>query len=92
MNRSGGYEREWRKLPHNVGVDGSRCRPQAGAQLSRYRLNGWPRATIDAEMIGWFAATSGEASSQRQDTAHEELLALVKARIALVELKIRLQS
>ncbi|WP_283810971.1 hypothetical protein [Bradyrhizobium zhanjiangense] len=41
-------------------------------------------------MIDWFAATL--ASSQRHDTALEELLALVKARIALAALKIRLQS
>ncbi len=47
---------------------------------------------IDAEMIAWFAETFSEAPSQTQDAAHEELVALVKARIGLIELKTRLQN
>jgi transposase len=43
-------------------------------------------------MIVWFAETFNEAPSQIHDAAHEELVALVKARIGLVELKTRLQS
>src|SRR5260370_21173018 len=47
---------------------------------------------IDAEMIAWFAETFSEAPSQTHDAAHEELLALVKARKGLLDLKTRLQS
>ena len=42
---------------------------------------------VDAEMIAWFAETFYEAPSQTHDAAREELLALVKARIGLVDLK-----
>jgi hypothetical protein len=47
---------------------------------------------IDAEMIAWFAETFNEAPSQTHDAAREELLALVKARKGLLELKMRLES
>lgn len=46
---------------------------------------------IDAEMIAWFAETFSEAPCQVDDAAHEELVALVKARIALIEFRTRLQ-
>jgi transposase len=92
MEASGGYEREWRKALHKAGievqiVDPKRVRSFA---LSAGRLA--KNDTIDAEMIAWFAETFNEAPSQPPDAAHEELVALVKARIALVELKTRLQS
>ena len=48
--------------------------------------------TIDAEMIAWFAETFDEAPGQTHDAAHEELVALVKARKGLIDLKTRLQS
>jgi transposase len=92
MEASGGYEREWRKVLHNAGievriVDPKRVRSFA---LSAGRLA--KNDAIDAEMIAWFAETFNEAPSQTSDAAHEELVALVKARIALVEIKTRLQS
>ena len=92
MEASGGYEREWRKVLHKAGievriVDPKRVRNFA---LSAGRLA--KNDAIDAEMIAWFAETFNEAPSQTHDTAHEELVALVKARIGLVELKTRLQS
>jgi transposase len=43
-------------------------------------------------LIAWFAETFSEAPGQAHDAAHEELLALVKARIGLVNLKSRLQN
>ena len=43
-------------------------------------------------MIAWFAETFSEAPGQTHDAAREELQTLVKARIALVDLKTRLQS
>ena len=92
MEASGGYEREWRKVLHNAGievriVDPKRIRSFA---LSAGRLA--KNDTIDAEMIAWFAETFSEAPSQTHDAAHEALVALVKARITLVELKRRLQA
>jgi len=92
MEASGGYEREWRKVLHNAGievriVDPKRVRSLA---LSAGRLA--KNDAIDAEMIAWFAETFSEAPNQTHDAAHEELVALVKARIGLVELKTRLQS
>jgi transposase len=92
MEASGGYEREWRKALHDAGievriVDPKRVRSFA---LSAGRLA--KNDVIDAEMIAWFAETFSEAPSQTPDAAHEELVALAKARIALIELKTRLQS
>ena len=92
MEASGGYEREWRKALHDAGievriVDPKRVRSFA---LSAGRLA--KNDVIDAEMIAWFAETFSEAPSQTHDAAHEELVALVKARISLIELKTRLQS
>ena len=92
MEASGGYERDWNKALRQAGievriVDPKRVRSFA---LSAGRLA--KNDAIDAEMIAWFAETFSEAPSQTHDPAHEELLALVKARIALVELKTRLQN
>ena len=92
MEASGGYEREWRQVLDKAGIkvriiDPKRVRNFA---LSAGRLA--KNDAIDAEMIAWFAETFSEAPSQTHDTAHEELVALVKARIGLVELKTRLQS
>ena len=92
MEASGGYERDWNKVLRQAGievriVDPKRVRSFA---LSAGRLA--KNDAIDAEMIAWFAETFSEAPSRIHDPAHEELLALVKARIALVELKTRLQN
>ena len=92
MEASGGYERDWRKVLHDAGievriVDPKRVRSFA---LSAGRLA--KNDAIDAEMIAWFAETFSEAPSQMHDAAHEELAALVKARIGLIELRTRLQS
>jgi len=58
------------------------CRPAESAKND----------TIDAEMIAWFAETFREAAAQMHDAAHEELQGLVKARVAVVDLKRRLQA
>ena len=92
MEASGGYERDWARVLRQAGievriVDPKRVRSFA---LSAGRLA--KNDTIDAEMIAWFAETFREAPSQTHDAAHEELVALVKARIGLVDLKTRLQS
>jgi transposase len=92
MEASGGYERDWAKLLRQAGVevrivDPKRVRSFA---LSAGRLA--KNDVIDAEMIAWFAEIFSEAPSQTYDSAHEELLALVKARKGLLDLKTRVQS
>jgi transposase len=92
MEASGGYERDWARVLRQAGievriVDPKRVRSFA---LSAGRLA--KNDAIDAEMIAWFAETFSEAPSQAHDAAHEELLALVKARKGLLDLKTRLQS
>jgi transposase len=92
MEASGGYERQWRKVLHAAGievriVDPKRVRSFA---LSAGRLA--KNDAIDAEMIAWFAETFSEAPSQMHDAAHEELVALVKSRISLIEIRTRLQG
>jgi transposase len=92
MEASGGYERDWAKMLRQAGiavriVDPKRVRSFA---LSAGRLA--KNDAIDAEMIAWFAETFSAAPSRTHDAAHEELLALVKARKSLLDLKTRLQS
>ena len=92
MEASGGYERDWVRMLREAGietriVDPKRVRSFA---LSAGRLA--KNDAIDAEMIAWFAETFSEAPGQVHDAAHEEVLALVKARIGLVNLKSRLQT
>jgi transposase len=92
VEASGGYERVWAKLLRQAGievriVDPKRVRSFA---LSAGRLA--KNDAIDAEMIAWFAETFSEAPGQVHDATNEELLALVKARIDLVDLKTCLQS
>src|SRR5260370_24805223 len=92
MEGSGGYERDGARVLRQAGievriVDPKRVRSFA---LSAGRLA--KNDVIDAEMIAWFAETFSEAPSQTHDAAHEELLALVKARKGLLDLKTRLQS
>lgn len=92
MEASGGYERNWVRMLREAGietriVDPKRVRSFA---LSAGRLA--KNDAIDAEMIAWFAETFSEAPGQAHDAAHEEVLALVKARIGLVNLRSRLQT
>jgi transposase len=92
MEASGGYERDWAKVLRQTGievriVDPRRVRSFA---LSAGRLA--KNDTIDADTIAWFAETFDEAPGQIHDAAHEELVALVKARKNLIDLKTRLQT
>jgi transposase len=92
MEASGGYERDWGKVLRLAGiavriVDPKRVRSfaQSAGRLAK-------NDTIDAKMIAWFAETFIEAPGQVHDAAREELQALVKARLNLVDLKIRLEA
>jgi transposase len=92
MEASGGYERDWARSLRDADikvrvVDPKRVRAFA---LSAGRLA--KNDVIDAEMIAWFAETFVEAPAQARDAAHEEVLALVKARRGLLDLQTRLQS
>jgi transposase len=90
LEASGGYERGWRRVLCEAGievriVDPKRVRSFA-ASAGRWAKND----AIDAQMIAWFAETFREAPGQAHDAAQEELVALVKARMALVGHKMRL--
>jgi transposase len=92
MEASGGYERGWARVLREAGievriVDPKRVRSFA---LSAGRLA--KNDAIDAEMIAWFAETFREAPSQTHDAAHEELQTLVKARLGLIDFRMRLVS
>ena len=92
MEASGGYERAWALVLREAGievriVDPKRVRSFA---LSAGRLA--KNDAIDAEMIAWFAETFSEAPSQPHDAACEELRALVKARLDLIDFRMRLVS
>jgi len=92
MEASGGYERAWARVLREAGievriVDPKRVRSFA---LSAGRLA--KNDAIDAEMIAWFAETFSEAPSQTHDAAHEELQTLVKARLDLIDFRMRLVS
>jgi transposase len=93
MEASGGYERDWVKVLRQAGIEVRIVDPKRVRSFAHSAGRLAKNDTIDAEMIAWFAETFSEAPpSQVQDVAHEELAALVKARIGLVELKIRLQN
>jgi transposase len=92
MEASGGYERTWARVLREAGievriVDPKRVRSFA---LSAGRLA--KNDAIDAEMIAWFAEVFSEAPSQKHDPAREELQTLVKARLGLIDSRIRLVS
>ena len=92
MEASGGYERDWAKVLRKAGievriVDPKRVRSFA---LSAGRLA--KNDPIDAEMIAWFAETFSQAPGQTHDAAHEELQTLVKARLSLIDARMRLVS
>jgi transposase len=92
MEASGGYERVWARVLREAGievriVDPKRVRSFA---LSAGRLA--KNDAIDAEMIAWFAETFSEAPSQTHDAAREELQTLVKARLGLIDFRMRLVS
>ena len=92
MEASGGYERGWARVLREAGievriVDPKRVRNFA---LSAGRLA--KNDVIDAEMIAWFAETFSDAPGQTHDAAHEELQTLVKARLGLIDFRMRLVS
>src|SRR6059058_5927164 len=92
MEASGGYERDWAKALREARIEVRIVDPKRVRSFAQSAGRLAKNDAIDAEMIAWFAETFSEAPGQAHDAEHEELVALVKARIALVDLKIRLQS
>jgi transposase len=92
MEASGGYERAWARALRDAGIDVRIVDPKRvrAFALSAGRLA--KNDTIDAEMIAWFAETFDESPGQPRDAAREELQVLVKARKALQDQQMRLQS
>jgi transposase len=92
MEASGGYEREWRNVLHNAGIEVRIVDPRRVRNFAFSAGRLAKNDPIDAEMIAWFAETFSQAPGQTPDAAREELAALAKARKALVDVKVRLQA
>jgi transposase len=92
MEASGGYERDWAKSLREAGIEVRIVDPKRVRSFAQSAGRLAKNDKIDAEMIGWFAETFSAAPGQMHDAMQDELAALVKARIGLVELKTRLQS
>ena len=92
MEASGGYERDWAKALRGSSIEVRIVDPKRVRSFAQSAGRLAKNDAIDAEMIAWFAETFSEAPGQTHDAAHEELVALAKARISLVDLKARLQS
>jgi transposase len=89
MEASGGYERVWAKVLREAGIEVRIVDPKRVRSFAQSAGRLAKNDAIDSEMIAWFATTFSEAPGQVHDAAHEELVGLVKARIALVELQMR---
>ncbi|OKO67099.1 transposase [Bradyrhizobium sp. NAS80.1] len=92
MEASGGYERDWAKVLRGSGIEVRIVDPKRVRSFAQSAGCLAKNDAIDAEMIAWFAETFSEAPGQVHDAAQEELQALVKARLNLVDLKIRLEA
>ena len=92
MEASGGYERDWAKALRAAGIEVRIVDPKRVRNFARSAGRLAKNDTIDAEMIAWFAETFAEAPSQAYDAAREQLVAIVNARQALLEIQTRLQN
>jgi transposase len=92
MEASGGYERAWAKVLREAGIEVRIVDPKRVRSFAQSAGRLAKNDAIDAEMIAWFAETFSDAPSQAHDAAREELQALVKARLNLVDLKMRLET
>jgi transposase len=90
MEASGGYEREWAKALRKAGIEVWVVDPK---RVRNFALSAGRMAKndkIDANMIARFAETFKDGPSQIDDADREELQALVKARLGIVDLRARL--
>ena len=90
MEASGGYEKEWAKALRKAGIEVWVVDPK---RVRNFALSAGRMAKndkIDANTIAWFAETFKDGRCQIDNADHEELQALVKARLAVVDLRARL--
>jgi len=92
MEASGGYERAWAKVLREAGIEVRIVDPRRVRSFAQSAGRLAKNDAIDAEMIAWFAETFSEAPSQVHDAAREELQTLVKARLGLIDYRMRLVS
>ena len=92
MEASGGYERVWARVLREAGIEVRVVDPKRVRSFARSAGRLAKNDTIDAEMIAWFAETFSEAPAQKHDAAREELQILVKARLGLIDFRMRLVS
>src|SRR4030088_1837258 len=92
MEASGGYEREWRNVLHNAGIEVRIVDPRRVRSFAQSAGRLAKNDPIDAEMIAWFAETFSQAPGQIPDAAREELAALAKARQALKDMQAKLEN
>jgi transposase len=92
MEASGGYERDWAKALRAAGIEVRIVDPKRVRNFARSAGRLAKNDTIDAEMIAWFAETFAEAPSRAYDAAREQLVAIVNARQALLEIQTGLQN
>jgi transposase len=91
MEASGGYERVWAKALRQAGLEVRIVDPKRVRHFAESAGRLAKNDKIDAEMICWFAETFGEAPSQVDNPAHEEMKALVKGRQGLLDVRARLE-
>lgn len=92
MEASGGYERIWARVLREAGIEVRIVDPKRVRSFAQSAGRLAKNDAIDAEMIAWFAETFREAPGQTHDVAHEELQTLVKARLSLIDFRMRLVS
>jgi transposase len=92
MEASGGYERAWAKALRDSGIEVRIVDPKRVRSFAQSAGRLAKNDVIDAEMIAWFAETFSDAPSQAHDAAREELQILVKARLGLIDFRMRLVS
>jgi transposase len=92
MEASGGYERDWAKVLRAAGIEVRIVDPKRVRSFAQSAGRLAKNDAIDAEMIAWFAETFSDAPSQVHDAAREELQTLVKARLGLIDSRMRLVS
>src|ERR1700756_3954552 len=92
MEASGGYEREWRNVLHDAGIEVRIVDPKRVRNFARSAGRKAKNDPIDAEMIAWFAETFAQAPDQVHDAEREKLAQIVNARQSLLDMQTVLQN
>src|SRR5437879_2377708 len=86
MEASGGYEREWRNVLYNAGIEVRIVDPRRVRSFAQSAGRLAKNDPIDAEMIAWFPETFDEARGQAYDEMREQLQQTAHARHALTRM------